>query len=298
VAANANVSSMSLATTTLTAAQYTADVVSKNTRTGLTITDVAVASAATVAADTKVSNLTLAATTLTAAQYTADVVSKNTTGSLTVTGVAIGSALALANDANLIKVVVNSGSSLGSVASATFIAGQTAYNKLYQADGTTPVYVSVTGVPVASAATVAANSHVSTLTLEATTLTAAQYTTAVSSKNTTCSLTVTGVDINAALNLAIDRNVSQIHVSSGSSLGSYSASQYATYKSRIEKIYQLDGIQLVTVTIAGATASQAANTLIPDARVVSLTVSDTTANIDTYYSQINVAKVTQISATG
>ena len=298
VAANANVSSMSLATTTLTAAQYTADVVSKNTRTGLTITDVAVASAATVAADTKVSNLTLAATTLTAAQYTADVVSKNTTGSLTVTGVAIGSALALANDANLIKVVVNSGSSLGSVASATFIAGQTAYNKLYQADGTTPVYVSVTGVPVASAATVAANSHVSTLTLAATTLTAAQYTTAVSSKNTTGSLTVTGVDINAALNLAIDRNVSQIHVSSGSSLGSYSASQYATYKSRIEKIYQVDGTQLVTVTIAGATASQAANTLIPDSRVTSLTVSDTTANIDTYYSQINVAKVTQITATG
>ena len=298
VAANANVSSMSLATTTLTAAQYTADVVSKNTRTGLTITDVAVASAATVAADTKVSNLTLAATTLTAAQYTANVVSKNTTGSLTVTGVAIGSALALANDANLIKVVVNSGSSLGSVASATFIAGQTAYNKLYQADGTTPVYVSVTGVPVASAATVAANSHVSTLTLEATTLTAAQYTTAVSSKNATGSLTVTGVDINAALNLAIDRNVSQIHVSSGSSLGSYSASQYATYKSRIEKIYQVDGTQLVTVTIAGATASQAANTLIPDSRVTSLTVSDTTANIDTYYSQINVAKVTQITATG
>ena len=298
VAANANVSSMSLATTTLTAAQYTADVVSKNTRTGLTITDVAVASAATVAADTKVSNLTLAATTLTAAQYTANVVSKNTTGSLTVTGVAIGSALALANDANLIKVVVNSGSSLGSVASATFIAGQTAYNKLYQADGTTPVYVSVTGVPVASAATVAANSHVSTLTLAATTLTAAQYTTAVASKNTTGSLTVTGVDINAALNLAIDRNVSQIHVSSGSSLGSYSASQYATYKSRIEKIYQVDGTQLVTVTIAGATASQAANTLIPDSRVTSLTVSDTTANIDTYYSQINVAKVTQITATG
>ena len=298
VAANANVSSMSLATTTLTAAQYTADVVSKNTRTGLTITDVAVASAATVAADTKVSNLTLAATTLTAAQYTTAVASKNTTGSLTVTGVAIGSALALANDANLIKVVVNSGSSLGSVASATFIAGQTAYNKLYQADGTTPVYVSVTGVPVASAATVAANSHVSTLTLEATTLTAAQYTTAVSSKNTTGSLTVTGVDINAALNLAIDRNVSQIHVSSGSSLGSYSASQYATYKSRIEKIYQVDGTQLVTVTIAGATASQAANTLIPDSRVTSLTVSDTTANIDTYYSQINVAKVTQITATG
>ena len=298
VAANANVSSMSLATTTLTAAQYTADVVSKNTRTGLTITDVAVASAATVAADTKVSNLTLAATTLTAAQYTADVVSKNTTGSLTVTGVAIGSALALANDANLIKVVVNSGSSLGSVASATFTAGQTAYNKLYQADGTTPVYVSVTGVPVASAATVAANSHVSTLTLAATTLTAAQYTTAVASKNTTGSLTVTGVDINAALNLAIDRNVSQIHVSSGSSLGSYSASQYATYKSRIEKIYQVDGTQLVTVTIAGATASQAANTLIPDSRVTSLTVSDTTANIDTYYSQINVAKVTQITATG
>ena len=298
VAANANVSSMSLATTTLTAAQYTADVVSKNTRTGLTITDVAVASAATVAADTKVSNLTLAATTLTAAQYTADVVSKNTTGSLTVTGVAIGSALALANDANLIKVVVNSGSSLGSVASATFTAGQTAYNKLYQADGTTPVYVSVTGVPVASAATVAANSHVSTLTLAATTLTAAQYTTAVASKNTTGSLTVTGVDINAALNLAIDRNVSQIHVSSGSSLGSYSASQYATYKSRIEKIYQVDGTQLVTVTIAGATASQAANTLIPDSRVTSLTVSDTTANIDTYYSQINVSKVTQITATG
>jgi hypothetical protein len=187
---------------------------------------------------------------------------------------------------------------LGSVASATFIAGQAAYDKLYQTDGTTPVYVSITGVPVDSAAAVAANSHVSNLTLEAPSLTAAQYTAAVMSKNTTGSLTVTGVNINAALNMAIDRNVAQIHVSSGSSLGSYSASQYATYKSRIEKIYQLDGTQLVTVTIAGATASQAVNTLIPDARVTSLTVSDTTANIDTYYSQLSDAKVTQINTTG
>ena len=145
----------------------------------------------------------------------------------------------------------------------------------------------------------AADTRVTSIQLDASeSLTAAQYTTAVAGKNTTGGLTITGVDINAAINMAIDRNVFKINLSSGSSLGSYSASQYATYKTRIEKIYQVDGIQVVTVTIAGATASQAANTLIPDARVVSLTVSDTAANIDTYYNQINVSKVTRITSTG
>ncbi|NBV81590.1 MAG: hypothetical protein EBR64_07820, partial [Burkholderiaceae bacterium] len=191
----------------------------------LKATNVAPNDAVSVLADSHVTRITLSSTDLTASQYTTAVVSKNMTSGLTIAAVALADAMALATDTNVQKIKVTSGSNLGTITNSTFTNNyQTALNKLYQSDGIIPITVSVTEVTASSAANLGSDSHVSSITLSDTTVTAAQYTTAVASKNTTGSLTVTGVAVANAATVAADANVSSLTLAATT----LTAAQYTT----------------------------------------------------------------------
>ena len=205
--ASSKVTSIALASgvTSLSNAEYV-NTNGKLVSTGLTITGVKVLNAVTVAADERVSHITLADTLLTAAQYTSAIATKNTTIGLTITGVSTAKVGTIAGDSN-VKALTVIGvtktdldkTTLGALTKVTAISLASGVTNLSNTEYSnangklTTSGLTITGVTAVNLAKVAADGHVSHLTLASTVLTVAQYTSAVASKNTTTDLTITGV---------------------------------------------------------------------------------------------------------
>ena len=224
--AQAKVSSLTLASgvTSLSNAEYI-NANGKLTTSGLTITGVTEANLAKIAADGQVSSLTLAGTVLTATEYSSAVASKNTTGGLTITGVSTAKIASLVGDSHLTALGVIGvtktdldKTTLGAqakVSSLTLASGVTSLSNAEYINASGKLATSgltITGVSVINAAKVAADGHVSHLTLAGTVLTTAQYTSAVATKNTTTGLTITGVSAAKAGTVVGDSHVSAITV--------------------------------------------------------------------------------------
>ena len=302
------VTSIALASgiTSLTDAEY-ANANGKLAAYGLTITGVSAANAATVAADSHVAHLTLAGTVLTATQYTDAVSTKNTRSGLTITGVSVANASAasaLVKDNHVTAIAVTGTttanldkSSLGlqaKVTSITLASGVTSlsYAEYSNANGKlASTGLTVTGVSVANAATVAADSHVTHLTLTGTALTAAQFTSAVSAKNTTNGLSINGVDVINVGTVAKDSHVSSISV-----IGVGSANLNTTTLGALAKVTSItlaSGVTSLTsaeyanansklassgLTITGVAISKEA-TVKGDGHVSNISITDTATNI-------------------
>ena len=94
--------------------------------------------------------------------------------------------------------------------------------------------------------------------MAATTLTAAQYTTAVASKNTTGSLTITGVTAANAMALAADTRVTSIQLGASESLTTLTAANYdATKLAKIRNSANAN----VSVSVTDVAVANAAGTI-------------------------------------
>ena len=288
VAADSNVSQLTLADTTLTALQYTSQVANKNSTLNLSITDVSPTSAASVT-DSHVT-------------------------SIAVTG---------ATNANLASAALGLLVKVTSIALASGLKSlsYTEYNNAGYINSQNKLATSgliITGVAATNAATVAANNNVSSLTLTTTALTAAQYS-AVASKNTTPGLVISGVAAASAANVAADSNVSTIGVTSAAAtdldnaaLGalakvtsialasgvkslSYAEYNNAGYINSQSKL-ATSGLIITDVAVAKA-KSTGTGTLASDTNVTKIAVTDVLAtDLDTPSSGPTLGGVTKVSS--
>ena len=222
----AKVTSLTLASgvTSLSNAEY-ANANGKLATSGLTIKGVTLLNASIVAADERVSHFTLASTVLTAAQYTSAIATKNIKTGLTITGVSTAKVDTIAGDSHVKTLAVIGvtaadldNTTLGTQAKVSWITlakdvTNISYAEYVHADGKlVNTGLTITGVTAANLATVLADGHVSHLTLASTVLTAAQYSSALFTKNTTTDLTITGVSTAKAATYVRDSHVKAITV--------------------------------------------------------------------------------------
>ena len=287
----------------------------------------------TLGALPKVTSITLA-TGVASLNYAEYVNAKGKLAStgLTITGVSVANAVAAstvvkdshvaaitvigATTANLDKTTLGAQSKVTSIA---LVSGVTRLTSAEYANANGKLVSSgliITGVSVANAATVAADSHVAHLTLAGTALTAIQYISAVSTKNTTTGLTITGVDMTNAAIVAADSHVTSITVTGvgttnldTTTLGALpkvtsitlatgvASLNYAEYVNAKGKLAST-GLTITGVSVANGVAT---STVIKDSHVAAITVNDTaahiTANLSALLTNTKLSSITLIDPT-
>ena len=314
----AKVSSLTLASgvTSLSNAEYI-NANGKLTTSGLTITGVTEANLAKIAADGQVSSLTLAGTVLTATEYSSAVASKNTTTDLTITGVSTAKIASLVGDSHLTALGVIGvtktdldKTTLGAqakVSSLTLASGVTSLSNAEYINASGKLATSgltITGVSVINAAKVAADGHVSHLTLAGTVLTTAQYTSAVATKNTTTGLTITGVSAAKAGTVVGDSHVSAITVvgatktdldsttlGSQAKVTSISLASGVTSLSYAEYVHANGKLASSGLTITGVSAANSAK-VAADVYVSHIKLTDTLLTAAQYTSAVATKNTT------